>query len=111
MNTVIFVSIFQGVMQEELDRNLRKQEAFHRELASLPKGYLCLCVIDGIPYLYRKHREGKRIVSEYIGKPDDPKSLEAKRHREAYLLAKNSLKELRIEEKRLRKAIKDYAGL
>ena len=32
--------IFQGVMEEELERNLRKQEAFKAELSAYPKGYL-----------------------------------------------------------------------
>ncbi len=103
--------IFQGVMEEELERNLRKQEAFKTELLAHPKGYLCICHIGGVNYVYRKHREGKRIVSAYIGLPGSEEVAKAENDREAYLLAKHSLAELKLEEKRLRRAIKYYAGI
>ena len=54
------MSIFQGVMEEELERNLRKQDSFRNELQSLPKGYLSTCRIEGVDYIYRKHRDEKR---------------------------------------------------
>lgn len=100
--------IFQGVMEEELERNKRKQEAFQAELSLHPKGYLSLCRIGGVDYVYRKHREGKKIISEYIGLPGSEEVRKAEVEREAYLLAKQSLAELREEEKRLRRAIKEY---
>lgn len=101
---------FQGVMEEELERNLRKQEAFKAELAAHPKGYLSLCRINGVDYIYRKHREGKKIVSVYVGLPGSEEVVKAESEREAYLLAKRSLAELKLEEKRLRRAIRDYSG-
>ena len=104
------MSIFQGVMQEELERNLRKQEAFKAELSAHPKGYLSVCRIGGADYVYRKYRDGKKVVSVYVGLPGSKEVEKAKAEREAYLLAKKSLAELRLEEKRLRKAIKDYGG-
>ena len=104
------MSIFQGVMEEELERNLRKQEAFKAELSAYPKGYLSICRIGGADYVYRKHREGKRIVSAYVGLPGSEAVAKAMSDRQAYLLAKRSLAALKLEEKRLRRAIKDYAG-
>ena len=103
--------IFQGVMEEELERNLRKQDAFKAEICAHPKGYLSVCRIGGVSYVYRKHREGKKIVSVYIGRPGSEEVAHAESEREAYLLAKRSLAELKLEEKRLRRAIKDYAGI
>ena len=103
--------IFQGVMEEELERNLRKQEAFKKELVAHPKGYLSICRIGGVDYVYRKHREGKRIVSTYIGLPGSDEAKKAEEDRQAYLLAKKSLAELKREEIRLRRAIKEYAGI
>ena len=103
------MSVFQGVIEEELERNLRKQEAFKAKLSSHPKGYLSICRIGGVDYVYRKHREGKKIVSVYIGLPDSDEARKAEDDREAYLLAKRSLAELKLEEKRLRKVIKDYS--
>lgn len=105
------VSIFQGVMEEELERNLRKQEAFSAELSAHPKGYLSLCRINGVTYVYRKHREGDKIISVYIGLPGSKEVRTAEEEREAYIFAKRSLAQLRLEEKRLRRAIKDYAGI
>lgn len=105
------MSIFQGVMEEELERNLRKQDAFRVELAKHSKGYLSICHIVGCDYVYRKHRDDKRIVSVYIGPAGSEKANDAQKEREAYLLARRSLKDLKEEEKRLRKAIKDYAKL
>ena len=103
--------IFQGVMEEELERNLRKQDAFKEELSVHPKGYLSICRIGGVDYVYRKHREGKRIISNYIGLPGSEEVRKAEEERKTYLLAKKSLAELRLEEKRLRRAIKNYAGI
>ena len=105
------MAIFQGVMEEELERNLRKQEAFQAELSMHPKGYLSICRIGGVDYVYRKHREGKKVVSVYVGLPGSVEVQRAEEERAAYLLAKRSLAELRLEEKRLRRAIKDYAGI
>ena len=102
------MSIFLDVMKEELDRNLFKQKAFRDELNKLPKGYLSLCSIEGKQYLYRKRREGNHILSEYVGVPGDENSLKAEEERKQYLYIKQSLKELIDEEKRLRRAIKNY---
>ena len=103
------MAIFQGVMEEELERNLRKQDAFKEELSVHPKGYLSICRIGGVDYVYRKHREGKRIISTYIGLPGSEEVRKAEEERKAYLLAKKSLAELRLEEKRLKRAIKNFA--
>lgn len=105
------MQIFQGVMEEELERNLWKQDAFKAEISAHPKGYLSVCRIGGVSYVYRKHREGKKIVSVYIGLPGSEEVAHAEAEREAYLSAKRSLAELKLEEKRLRRAIKDYAGI
>ena len=103
--------IFQGVMEEELERNLRKQEAFKAELSTHPKGYLSICRIGGAPYVYRKYREGGKVISVYVGIPGSEEARKAEDGRAAYLWAKRSLAELKAEEKRLRRAIKDYAGI
>lgn len=103
--------IFLDVMKEELERNLYKQDAFKKQFEFLPKGYLSECVIDGNKYIYRKRREGSKIVSEYIGIPNDDNVKKAMEDRRQYLELKQSIKRLKEEEKRLRKAIKDYEKL
>ena len=105
------MSIFLDVMKEELDRNLYKQDSFKRQIINLPKGYLSKCVINGKVYVYRKERKGNKIISEYIGVPGDNKVIEAENNRSLYIEIKSALKNLKGEEKRLRKAIKDYEKL
>lgn len=98
------------MLVKELRRNLHKQEALRIVLSILPKGYLSICHIDGADYVYRKHRDGRKIVSVYIGTPGSLAVREAQRQRDAYIQVKESLASLRAEEKRLRRAIKSYAG-
>lgn len=105
------MNIFLDVMKEELERNLYKQDSFMKQLNDLPKGYLSICIIQGKEYVYRKRREGNKIVSEYVGVPDDNQVKKAREDRDMYLLLKKSLSNLKQEEKRLRKAIKDYEKL
>ena len=105
------MSIFLDVMKEEVERNLYKQNAFMEQIKSLPKGYLSECVIDNKVYIYRKRRVGNKILSEYIGIPDDNNVKKAIDDRKAYLDLKQSIKLLKKEEKRLRKAIKEYEKL
>ena len=105
------MSIFLDVMKEELERNIYKQNAFQEQLNSLPKGYLSTCIINGKKYIYRKNREKNKIVSAYIGVSGDENVLKAIRDRELYLSLKKSLKTLKNEEIKLRKAIKEYEKL
>ena len=103
--------IFLDVMKEELERNLYKQIAFKEELEKLPSGYLSKCVIGGKSYIYRKKRTGNKIVSEYVGVPGDEEVKKAENDRQDYLNIKQSLKNLKKEEIKLRRAIKDYEKL
>ena len=105
------MSIFLDVMKEELERNLYKQGAFQKELNSIPKGYISICIINGKKYVYRKRRDGDKIVSEYIGVPGDDASNKAYKERDKYLSIKESLNNLKKEEIKLRRAIKDYEKL
>ena len=95
-------------MKEELERNLNDQESFKMQMESLPKGYLSICLIDGKQYVYRKYRKGNKIISEYIGVPYDEKVQQAEKDREQYLDLKRTIRILKIEEKKLRGAIKEY---
>ena len=103
--------IFLDVMKEELERNLYKQNAYKKELDQLPNGYLSECLIGGKVYIYRKKRVGNKILSEYIGVPGDENVKKAESQRQDYLNYKQSLKNLKNEEIKLRKAIKDYEKL
>jgi hypothetical protein len=98
-------------MKEELERNLFKQDAFLQQLNELPKGYLSVCIIDGKSYVYRKRREKDKIVSEYVGVLGDDNVKKAEEQRKQYLDLKESIKIVKKDELRLRKAIKEYERL
>lgn len=101
-------SILKGVLEEELERNLQKQRVFSNELNKYPKGSLVAVIIHGDQYLYRKYREGEKIISIYIGPIDSEEASKAYKDREQYIKLKQDIKDLKEEEKRLRKAIKIY---
>lgn len=59
--------ILTTVMQEKqrIDYMLEK---YQEALAELPKGTISEKQVKGNTYYYLKYREGKKIVSKYIGK-------------------------------------------
>lgn len=101
-------SVLKGVLIEELERNIEKQKVFSNELSKYPKGSLVIVLIHGDKYLYRKYRDGKKIISHYVGPIDSEVAMKAYGDRKKYLKIKNDLKELKDEEKKLRKTIRIY---
>ena len=102
-------SVLLGVLREELERNLQKQRVFLNEFAKYPNGSLCVVKIHGDQYVYRKYRDGEKIISKYIGIVDSEEANEAYKKREKYLKLKKDIKELKKEEIELRKVIEKYA--
>jgi len=100
--------VLKGVLQEELERNLQRQRVFLNELQKYPKGYLFIQRMHGDEYLYRKYRKGNKIISVYIGSINSEKAKQAFKDRERYLQLKRDIKELKEEEKFLRKVINNY---
>ena len=101
-------SVLKGVLIEELERNIQKQKVFSNELNKYPKGSLVILLIHGDKYLYRKYRDGNKIISHYVGPIDSEVAMKAYEDRKKYLKIKNDLKELKNEEKKLRKTIRIY---
>ena len=101
-------SVLKGVLEEELERNLQKQRVFSDELIKHPKGSLVIVKVHGDKYLYRKYRDGEKIVSVYIAPTDSELAREAYEERDKYIKLKQDIKDLKEEEKRLRKSIEIY---
>ena len=61
------------MLLEEYERSERLCRLMREELASLPKGSVRVRVIRGREYYYLNHREGSRVVSDYVpaSKVDD----------------------------------------
>lgn len=65
---------------------------YETELSCLPKGVLITKSIKGNQYFYLQYRNGKKIVSKYIGRQNDKveelqKQIDHRRHIQAMLKA------------------------
>ena len=101
-------SVLKGVLEEELERNLQKQRVFSNELAKYPKGSLVIVKVHGDKYLYRKYRDGHKIVSIYVAPINSDEARKAYEDRDKYIKLKQDIKDLKEEENKLRKAIGIY---
>ena len=101
-------SVLKGVLEEELARNIKKQRVFSNELIKYHKGSLVVVRVHGDQYLYRKYREGVRIVSVYVGPVNSDEAKKAYEDRNKYIKLKQDIKDLKEEEKKLRKAVEIY---
>ena len=64
------MSVLEEVLKEEYDRSMRLIGLMEQELSTLPRGSIRMRVIGGHEYCYLNHREGKRVVSDYIKQAD-----------------------------------------
>ena len=101
-------SVLKGVLEEELERNLQKQRVFSNELAKYPKGSLVIVKVHGDKYLYRKYRDGHKIVSIYVAPINSDEARKAYEDRDKYIKLKQDIKDLKEEENKLRKVIGIY---
>ena len=74
---------------------------YRKIIEELPKGSLSESDKNGQKYYYLKYREGKKVISKYIGKNagNIPSLIEKRKHTEAMI--KSLENELRIAEKAL----------
>lgn len=88
-------------IQKEKTRIEYMLKRYRRINEELPKGSLSESNKNGQKYYYLKYREGKKVVSKYLGKDagDMPKLIEKRKHIEAMI--KSLEDELRIAEKAL----------
>ena len=103
MKTVIY-----GVLEEEKQRNLERQEITRQEIESLRKGTIVLRNISGNDYYYLRYRKGKKIKNDYIGKVCDNEKLDKVKYeldKRKYLL--EVLSKLKLEYKQICKIVKD----
>lgn len=76
-------------------------ERYRKIIDELPKGTLSESNKNGQKYYYLKYREGKKVVTKYLGKDagEMPALIEKRKHTEAMI--KSLENELRIAEKAL----------
>jgi hypothetical protein len=68
------MSIIFGIMKEEHDRLLEAEEVYHKSVEKAVRGAPRLKRIGKRDYLYLEHREGKKVVYDYIGPAESEKA-------------------------------------
>lgn len=96
------MSIFEGVVQEEIDRLNRSIEIYKQLLSDLPRGTIFVRKMGNSSFVYRKWKINGLVYSKYIGKYDSEivkqeivKSQEFKRVSLNLRMATNELSRLR----------------
>ena len=69
--STIIMSMLDKLIFREHERNERMINEYMIQLESLPKGKLIPKLIKGKIYYYLYYREGKKVISKYIGKDEN----------------------------------------
>ena len=96
------MSLVSSLLNKESVRNQNMITEYEKELTILPKGSIKMKVIGRNSYYYLNYRDGKRVVSKYIGKDEESVNLVreqlAKRHHIELML-----KQLKQEQQQIKK--------
>ena len=65
------MSLLTQIVLEEKRRIENMIAEYERALAALPKGTLVSKTVKNNPYYYLQYREGKKTVSEYVGRASE----------------------------------------
>jgi hypothetical protein len=98
-------TIFYGVVEEEKERNIERQEIYQKELESLPRGYLVVKKRGDKIYNYLQYRNGHKTVTKYLKVDTDIESIKrgiAKRKHYEELIRR-----LKLEYKQMCKVVKE----
>lgn len=76
-------------------------ERYRKIMEKLPKGSITETNINGQKYYYLKYREGKKVVSKYLGKDAENISLLIDKRKHIEIMIKSLENELKIADKAL----------
>lgn len=102
------MSVFQGVLIEEIGRSKRNVDNYQRLLNSLPRGTIFVRKIGNDFYVYRKRKEAGKVISQYLGKEGSVSANEGIKLSEEYKRIKNNLKIAKLELEKLERAYRVY---
>lgn len=96
------MSLVSSLLYKESLRNQNMIAEYEKELAVLPRGSIKIKIIGRNSYYYLNYRDGKKVVSKYIGKDEERinliKEQLAKRHH-----IESMLKQLKQEQQQIKK--------
>lgn len=90
------MDIISSIIAKERVRNENQTAMYLKELDALPKGSISTKCVNGNTYYYLNYRDGKKIVSKYIGK-DEQSLREIKEKLERRKQIEGILKKLKEE--------------
>ena len=102
------MSVFEGVIREEIERLDKNILAYKEMLKRLPKGSLYIRKDYNSYFVYRRKREGKKIISEYLGPLESAKAQEEINKSNEYKRIKNNIRVAQKELNELKRAVKVY---
>lgn len=96
------MSVLENVLEEEYGRSIRLCRLMEHELKLLPKGSIRVRKINGHEYYYLNHREGSKVLSDYLH-TDEVEAISSKVTRRKELTA--AIKEQQRSQKQIVKAL------
>ena len=102
----IYSSLLKGFLSDELDRTNRMLLKYSEELKSYPKGSVYIKKSGKQKYVYRLHRENKRVISECLGNVENVNVYEIFMQSENRKNIENIIADLIVEKKDLERILK-----
>ena len=102
------MSVLQGILLDEINRQERNIAGYKNLLKSLPRGTIFIRKIGNQSFAYRKRKENGKVVSEYLGNIESQKAKDEILRSEDYKNIKHELAIATRELERLRKAYNTY---
>ncbi len=68
------MEVLKGILNESKDYYKKEQKELNKELSKLPKGSIKKRKFGNGFYYYLQHREGEKVIHDYLGK-SEPKEL------------------------------------
>ncbi len=102
------MSVFEGVLKEEIKRLESNISHYETMLDSLPRGSIFIRKMGGSSFAYRKRKENRRVISEYLGNINNKDVQEQIKLSQDYKRIKNNIRIAKIELHKLKKASKAY---
>ena len=96
------MSVLEDVLEEEYGRSIHLCHLMERELETLPKGSIRVRKINGHEYYYLNHREGDKVLSDYL-RADEAAIISSKVARRKDLVA--AIREQKRSQKQIIKAL------
>ena len=95
-----------SVFKDELERTKRLISRYESEVETLPKGSILKRKIGNNDYFYLNYRDGKKVISKFLGKADSYDETELREKIEQRKKIEKLLKKLHSEQKQLEKELK-----